>query len=239
MMKALSKNWISEQHIDFEYKKYVLLAYLQHVSENFTENKLYPYLADLVDHYRNVCLLKDNKKNLFERFPERLSRADFEKFRIIYEKIVEDDTVMQEIESIIDFSIPQMELYLKEGKKIYDFIEEHFKIFPVGIVPLSNEAGYLFLKLTTDSETRVYEYQVSIFENPEEKYRGIHMNYIVSYEKSLMNTFEAIKSDLLQYHKNLPNPATYVIEADLMIPFKETFLPMAKRALVKRIAGVA
>jgi len=238
-MKSLSKNWISEQHIDFEYKKYVLLAYLQSVSENFTENKLYPYLSDLVDHYSNLCLLKDNKKNLFEKFPERMSRADFEKFRIIYEKIVEDDAVMQEIESIIDFSIPQMELYLKEGKKIYDFIEEHFKIFPVGIVPLSNEAGYLFLKLTTESETRVYEYQISIFENPYEKYRGIHVSYVNSYEKGIMNTFEAIKSELLLYHKNLPNPATYVIEANMMIPFDETFLPMAKRVLVKRIAGVA
>src|SRR5205085_104604 len=111
----------------------------------------------------------DNKKNLFEKFPERLSRADFERFRIIYEKIVEDDAVMQEIESIIDFSIPQMESYLKEGKKIYDSIEEHFNIFPVGIVPLSNDAGYLFLKLTTETETRVYEYQVSIFEHPDER----------------------------------------------------------------------
>src|SRR6185295_6864709 len=162
MMKTLSKNWISEQHIDFEYKKYILLAYLQSVSENFTENKLYPYLSDLVEHYRNLSLLRDNKKNLFDKFPERLSRTDFEKFRMIYEKIVEDDAIMQEIESIIDYSLPQMEVYLKEGKKIYDFIEEHLKIFPVGIVPLSNEAGYLFLKIKTEVETRVYEYQVSI-----------------------------------------------------------------------------
>ena len=109
---------------------------------------------------------------------------------------MEDDAVMQEIESIIDFSIPQMELYLKEGKKIYDFIEEHFKIFPIGIVPLSNEAGYLFLKITSESETRVYEYQVSIFEHPEERYRGIHVSYINSYEKNLMNTFVLIDARL-------------------------------------------
>ena len=36
-MQFLDKNWITENHIDFEYKKYVLLAYLQHVSEHFTE----------------------------------------------------------------------------------------------------------------------------------------------------------------------------------------------------------
>ncbi len=238
-MTALNKNWITEKYIDFEYKKYVLLAYLQHVSENFTENKLYPFLSDLVEHYRNLKFLKDSKKNLFEKFPGRISKTDFEQFQLIYEKIVEDDTIMKEIESIIDFSMPQMENYLRDGKKIYDFVEEHVKIFPVGVVPLSNESGYLFLKMQSDIETKVYEYQVSIFENPDERFRGIHIHYVTSYEKNLINTFEAIKSDLLRYNKKLPNPATYVIEAALDIPFDETFLPIAKRVLVKRISGAA
>ena len=146
---------------------------------------------------------------------------------------------MKEIENIIDFSMPYMENYLRDGKKIYDFVEEHVKIFPVGVVPLSNECGYLFLKMQSGIETKVYEYQVSIFENPDERFRGIHMHFLKSYEKSLLNTFESIKSDLLRYNKNLPNPATYVIESSVDIPFEETFLPIAKRVLVKRIAGNA
>jgi hypothetical protein len=238
-MESLSRNWITESHIDFEYKKYILLAYLQHVSENFSDNRLYPYLSDLVEHYRSLKRLQDGKKNLFEKFPERIAGADFEQFKLVYERMVEDDSLMQEVESIINFSIPQMELYLKEGKKIYDFIEEHLHIYPVGIVPLNNESGYLFLKLKFDNETKVYEYQISFFENPDEKFRGIHVNYIGSYEKNLMNTFEAIKSDLLRYNKALPNPATFVIETELLIPFDETFLPMAKRSIVKKIAGAA
>ena len=112
-MQFLDKNWITENHIDFEYKKYVLLAYLQHVSEHFTEQRLYPYLSDLVDHYRNLKQLKDNKKYLFNLFPERMKSLDLEQFNIIYNKMVEDDTIMQEIETILDFSIPQMEHYLK------------------------------------------------------------------------------------------------------------------------------
>jgi hypothetical protein len=85
----------------------------------------------------------------------------------------------------------------------------------------------------------VYEFHISIFENPVEKYRGIHLSYLATYEKSLMNTFEAIKGDLLKFNKSLPNPATYVIETDMNIPFDETFLPLAKRTLVKRIGGTA
>ncbi len=236
-MNTLNKNWITEHQIDFEYKKYVLLAYLQHVSENFTEYRLYPYLSDLVEHYRNLKSLKDNKSTLFNMFPERLKGADVEQFRLVYEKMVQDDAIMLELESILEFSIPQFEVYLKEGKKIYDYLEEKIKIFPVGLIPLSNEAGYLFLKDGEATETKVYEYHVSIFENPLEKYRGIHVCYVKSYDKSLLNTYESIKSDLLQFNKSLPNPAAYVIETDFNIPFEETFLPLAKRVIVKRIAA--
>ena len=86
-MATLSQNWITEKHIDFEYKKYMLLAYLQDVSENFTDSKLYPYLAELVSHYRNVISIKENKKNLFESFPGRISSVDFNNFKMVYEKI--------------------------------------------------------------------------------------------------------------------------------------------------------
>ena len=238
-MQSLNKNWITENQIDFEYKKYILLAYLQHVSDNFTEYRLYPYLSDLIEHYRNLKSIKDNKQHLYNLFPERMKGADFEQFRLVYEKIVEDDSLMQEIESILEFSIPKMENYLREGKKIYDFIEDRLKVYPVGVIPLNTENGYLFLKLGTSTDTKVYEYHISIFENPVEKYRGIHLSFLKTYEKSLMNTFEAIKSDLIMFNKNLPNPAAYVIETDMTIPFEETFLPLAKRTLVKRIAGMA
>jgi hypothetical protein len=53
----------------------------------------------------------------------------------------------------------------------------------------------------------------------------------------LTNTFENIKSDLIRYHKNLPNPATFVIETAMMLPLEETFLPLAKRTIVKILAA--
>ena len=40
-MKSLSETWFAEGYIDFELKKYTLLAYLQHVNSYFNQNKLY------------------------------------------------------------------------------------------------------------------------------------------------------------------------------------------------------
>ena len=239
MVEHLNKNWITENQIDFEYKKYTLLAYLQHVSENFTDQRLYPYLSDLIEHYRNLKSLRENKQHLYNLFPERIVGSDMEQFKLIYEKIVQDDALMSEIETIVNYSIPQMELYLKEGKKIYDFVEERLRIFPVGIISLNTEEGYVMLKTGSCPDTLVYEYHISIFENPSEKYRGIHFSYVTTYEKSLLNTFESIKSDLLKYHREMPNAAAFVIQTDLNLPFEETFLPLAKRTLVKKVAGNA
>lgn len=235
-MKTLDKNWITENRIDFEYKKYILLAYLKDVSLQFEEHKLYPFLSDLIFHYKNLLTLREGKNNLFDSFPERIVQADIEQFNIVYEKVVGNDEIMQEIEEIINFSIPKIEYHLSDGKKIYNFVEDNIHISPVGILPLHPAEGYLMLKNAGEKQTRVYEYQITIFDNPDEKYRGIHVNYIDSFEKSFINTAESIKSDLIKQHKKIPNPATYIIETDIPLPFEETFLPIAKRVLVKHLA---
>lgn len=238
-MEKLNENWITQDHIDFEYKKYILLAYLQSVSASFDETRLYPSLSELVSHYRNVTALRDQKTQLYNQFPGRILQADFKNFKLIYEKLCEDDKLMQELQSIIEFSIPQFLRLLNEGKKIYDFIESQINIYPVGIVPIRYDEGYLFLRSGKNASTRVYEYQITIFDQPDDRYRAIAMHYITSYEKTICNTYEKIKHDLLMYNRNFPNPATYVIETELVLPIEDTLLPLAKRSLVKYITAMA
>lgn len=237
-MTQLSKNWITEKHIDFEYKKYVLLAYLQEVSKHFEITKLYPSLAELVEHYRSVKAIKENKQNLLGSFSERVKKIDAEKLQIIYEKIAGDDNLMEELENILDFSIPKFESQLQEGKRIYDFLEDHMNVFPVGVLPLNAYEGYIFLKGGEHSSTNVYEFHITIFEQPEEKFRGIHTQFVKSYSHSFIHTFESIKIDLIRENKNLPNPAAFAAEAEMQIPIEETFLPIAKRAVVRYVSTI-
>jgi len=49
------------------------------------------------------------------------------------------------------------------------------------------------------------------------------------------NTYENIKLDLIRQHKNLPNPATFVIMSAFQFPLNETLLPIAKRSFVRFI----
>jgi hypothetical protein len=234
-MKELNKNWLTEGLIDFEYKKYVLLGYLQSVRDNFTEKKLYPSLSDLLFHYKNLLSIKENKKLLRENFPKQISKADFEKLELIYDEIVNDDRVMQEIEDILSFSLPKVKEYLSEGKDIYEHIEEKMSVSPVGVSPLYPDEGYMFIYIQNNKETQVYEYQMTLFQSADEKYRGIHTQHIESVTKNLFTTFESLKMDLIRKYKKLPNPATFLIDSKIDCPFNETLLPIAKRMLVKHI----
>ncbi|MBK8847272.1 MAG: hypothetical protein IPO27_12305 [Bacteroidetes bacterium] len=236
-MESLSSNWITEKHIDFEYKKYMLLAYLQYVGERFNDTELFPHLSSLIEHYRNVQMIKNNKLQFQKQTPEQLTGFDLSTFKALYEKISFDNEVMNEIELIINFSIPQFEQYMAEGKKIYEIIESKLQIGPVGVLPINTFEGYMFLSNGDTRETRVYSYQVSIFEHHQEKYRGIHTTYVCSYERTLTNSFENIKLDLLRQFKQLPNPATFLVSSKLCIPIDATLLPMAKRMLIRCVSS--
>lgn len=232
-MKKLQTNWLTDGLIDFEYKKYLLLAYLEGVKEEFGAKRLYPVFSDLIMHYNNLMQVKEHKKLVYEQFPQRISRADFHKLELVYQKIVEDDETMREIEEIVQFAAPKFDYALQTGKEIYDYIESNLEITPVGITPLYHDAGYLFLDEYPSRETRVYEYQMTIFENTFETYRGINTKYVDTIRRSLTSTFEHIKINLVKQNKKLPNPATFAIVAKVPCAFDQSLLPIAKRTLVK------
>jgi hypothetical protein len=238
-MKQLSETWFAEGFIDFELKKYTLLAYLQETNKYFNQNKLYPRLSDLVFHYNNIVAFRENKKYLQEHFPRKLTGIQIEKLQVLYEQMIQDDELMQELEEIINYSAGEMKSTLSNGAEIYELVEEKMMITPVGIVPIDIQEGYFFLSSGNSKATRVYSYRLSIFEKHDERYRSIKTVYIDLMQRSISNTYENIKYDLIKSFKNIPNPAVYSIETELDFPVDETLLPVAKRSLVKYITTAA
>lgn len=235
-MKQLSETWFAEGYIDFELKKYTLLAYLQETNKYFHENRLYPQLSDLIFHYNNLIAFKENKKYLQEQFPKKLTGIQIEKLQLLYEQMIQDSELMQELEEIINYSAGEMKSTISNGTEIYEFVEGNLTIAPIGLVPLDIQEGYFFLSTGNTRSTRVYHYRLSIFEKHDEKYRSIRTSYIEMLQRSMVNTYENIKYDLIKKRSELPNPAVYSIETDLAFPVEETLLPIAKRSLVKYIS---
>jgi hypothetical protein len=225
-----------EGYIDFELQKYRLLSYLQTVNQYFHQNKLYPQLSDVIFHYNNLVAFKDNKRFLQDQFPKRINEVNMQKLELAYEQMLADDELMQELENITNFAIERIKSTIDSGAEIYDFIEQKITIEPVGILPLYKNEGYMLLRYGQYSEVRAYAYNITLFEHKDAKYKGIKVQYVDSWTRSIANTLENIKIEIIRNIRTLPNPAVYSVETDLSVPLDETFLPIAKRMLVRQLA---
>ncbi|MSQ79319.1 MAG: hypothetical protein EXR21_06550 [Flavobacteriaceae bacterium] len=236
-MKSLSPNWFIDAPLDAEHKQYMLLGYLQSIQQHFDAKQLYPQLGDLLTHYLNIVQFRDSKAALQMAFPKRLTAIDLHNFRLAFDKAVADDSLMQSLNDIVNFSIPKMKDYLEQGRSIFDGFESHITMKPIGLVPLYLEEGYLLLRLLPipKSDINVYRYQITLFENENNRYRGIHTQYLCTYEYSLSNQYEHIKKDLVSKRADLPNPVAFAFEATTELPLEETLLPIARRKLITTI----
>jgi benzoyl-CoA reductase/2-hydroxyglutaryl-CoA dehydratase subunit BcrC/BadD/HgdB len=236
-MKTLDNNWMTENPLDFEHKKYVLLDYLQHCKHHFDQTKLYPPLSDLLKHYHNLNELKTEFNQIKQSFPKEFSGLDFKKLKLQYEQQLHDDESMQTLNEIVEFALPSIKTTIEDGRMLYDYVEQNIEITPVGIVPVYNSEGYMLLHEDKSHDVHIYQYQYSAIQSPTEKVRALSLQYLFKEVRSLSNTIESIKLNLIHKFKNLPQPATYLCVSRINIPMVETLLPVAKRVMMTRILG--
>ncbi len=233
-MARLSKDWLFEKHIDLEYKSYVLLAYLKDVCNAFEVNSLYPHLAELVEHYNALVNIKAEHERLENFFPKKLKTIR-PNFQLEYEKMGHPET-LEEIIEIIEYALPLLEKHVKEGQAIFEQLEKTIHISTVGLLPLMIDEGYLLVMNGNKPKTKVYNFNITLFENPVGKYRAIHTTFVSDFKRTLSNTPEQIKLELIRLNRKLPNPVMLTVESESVLPFHETLFPIAKRAVVKYLA---
>lgn len=234
-MEKLNSDWLTDGLIDFEYKKYTLLAYFQEVRKSFNKVELYPVLNELIQHYDNLNKLKEGKDSIESRFPKEVNGLDMTKLKIFYKQMLHDDEIMKELEDIVEYALPMFKGTLEEGKEIYEFVETQCEVTPIGLLPLYTDEGYFFLGNAT-GELTVHRYQMMKFESPAQTYRGINTTLIDRINKGIGETFENLKLNLIRKFADLPNPATYLIQSKMMFPYQPTLVPIAKRLLIKHIS---
>ncbi len=236
-MIHLHHDWFTQGWVDFELKKYTLLAYLQEVRKEFAQTKLYPPLAELLSHYRCMEEFKRNKAQMSSEFPKQLKGLDPQTGRLVYEPAEGFDPTLSELDEIIDYSLPVMRGALEEGKSLYDQIEEKLEVEVVGVLPLHRQEDYLLMRQAFEREIKAYTWHLTVYEQAHERYRSIRTEWVANFEAGLSNTFENIKLELVHSRKDMPNPATYAVVSHLQVPERETFLPIARRKFMQMLAA--
>ncbi|TAF80176.1 MAG: hypothetical protein EAZ50_09500 [Runella slithyformis] len=233
-MEKLAKDWITQGWLDFEYKKYVILAYLQQVQHNFKEQKLFPDLTEIAAHYQHTHELKQSKEAIQAAFPRQITGIDWQKMELMREATLPDEPHPAEIDQIVEYTLPRLKNTLTAGWQQYNDIESQVTFRPVGIVPLQLNDGYLFIYRASQRQAEVYKYQIRLFNNQAERY--VHTFHVETIQKNASTTFENLKINLVKKHRDLPNPATYLVESARQYPVAETLLPIAKKMVAKEVA---
>lgn len=232
-MTKLHDNWLTEGIFDFEYKKYVLMAYLQHIDGEFNSNRLYPYLQELKLHLDSCQNLQSSKKAIQGSFPKKLKGLDLSAAKLVYEDTLHDDSYLSELNYILDFAIPKLSKKMGEGTERFSEVGENIKISPIGIVPLRTEEGYLFFLNNYERMVTIFRYQLALYNEMRE--RCLKTVFVDCVRTSIGTTLEQVKIDLTRKFQAWPNPATYMIQSKYDYPLQETLLPVVQRLMVKHM----
>lgn len=113
MQELLPLTWYVESPIDFEYKEYILYAYLQKVDNSFRDKILSPHLLHLERIIDELYGFKARMKQIKETF-DRNRYVYFDNVKLKGE----DNELINEINELVEFAIPQFQPRIDYGYKI-------------------------------------------------------------------------------------------------------------------------
>ncbi len=220
---------------DFERTQYEILGALQSVRKEFAQNKIYPFLSELVGLHATLVNIQRETEDMRKTLPNRIKSIDWENKEVVYEQAELADGEAALVEELIDWAVPHIRETIEEGTTIYEFVEENMSVETVGLIPSYVEEGYLFIPEHSADRMHVIRYAVSLFTGPDQRYRSLKTTSVDSLPvDSVRSTPEQVKLDLIE-SGDLPNPATYFFDTDLDFPFEDTIFPIAKRKLLHRL----
>jgi hypothetical protein len=115
MIDIIPLNWYTETPIDFEHKQYVILSYLQTVDSHFIQKRLSPHLLHMESMIIEMLNFQESLGSMRKRF-------DKERYIFLFNdnpKLKgEKNILIEEIEEVVDFSIPLIQNRVDLGHKI-------------------------------------------------------------------------------------------------------------------------
>jgi len=223
--------WLTEGIDDFEYKKYIILAYLKSVETTFEQNEFYPTLSELSARIGLTKSLLEGKNKLTLEFPKTFTHIDWKNLQLVYKQIPKDK-LTSTLEDVLHFILPKLEKSHQTGQSKLQFFADHLQIEPVGLNPRQLDQGYLFVRLEQFACWHIYFYQKGIYLD-DCPWPNLHLQF---YQKRAIERFEnlnKLKNALLS--KSNAHWATFAIYPSFPMPYEQTLKPLAKQALLRLI----
>jgi hypothetical protein len=232
----LDSDWIFQDPIDFEHKKYILLGYLKKMDDILGQNKIYPafievslQLASLQTLIKENIILSTNKK--FLTYDDEVLLKEL----IAKPAPKVSDHEKEEVDRIIKYSAKKFYEYFSIFKGYWQMtyeiithtIKRNKKYFDY-------KYGYLIYYTNTDNQVYVWEYTLADAE-PIGDEQNIKVNLIYNGPKKGL-TLNQIIDNFSSYSDTQKKKApVYDFKSEKEFPVNETLLPLFKRKLVGHV----
>ena len=113
----LKIDWYLEHPLDFEYKNYVLLDYVQSIDRSFQIRKLSPYLLWTEKLLEEMMCFEQRRMAFLKSVEKSMISFDAGSMRLVKKTISEPES-MKVISDIIEYSAPLLESKIRLGYKL-------------------------------------------------------------------------------------------------------------------------
>ncbi len=221
---------------DMESAQYRILDALKQTRSAFKQNIIYPHLGALVQLYGALKQIAGGIEDVQQGMPRRVREIDFENRQLVYDIPGLEEDQIEQVRELIGWAMPHIQEAIEEGRTIFEFVEDHLHLGEVGIVPSYVEEGYLIVPDRRSDALYILQYTLSLFTDVQERYRSLKTTHVKTLtQRTIHRSPHSIKLELMEENRALPNPATYLCNIELDIPFEETLLPVAKRKLMRHL----
>ncbi len=231
----MDTDWVFDEPIDYEYKKYKLLAYFKKLDELIKDIKIYPMFTELSVHLASLqTILKENvilsTNKSFKSYDDEVLLKDL----IIKTPPKLNTQEIGEIDKILKLAGPKFleyfEIFKSHWMYIYDSITLKIKRNSKNI---SSEKGYMVYEDKKNSNIFIWEYYIKPLED--DKQFITYLNLIFNgkpNEDKFNNIIGKYSAFTTGEQRKVP---VFEIKCNAEAALDETLVPLFKRKIISYI----
>lgn len=232
----METDWLFQDPIDFEHKRYLLLAYFKKIDELLLQNKIYPTFIELSLHLASLqTLIKE--KVILSTNKTFLSCDDEVLLKELTAKSIPElnGVEKEEVDKIIKHSTNQFLDYFSVVKSYWATIYESIDMtIKRNRKYLTKPKGYIVYTHTNHTHIHVWEYEINELAPNIDEY-NIKINLIYEGNKKELTLNKVIETYSSFTEKEVKTAPVFDFKSTKEYPIDETLLPLFKRRLMAHI----
>jgi len=224
----LPMDWVLSDPIDYEHKFYKLMNFLKICDEKIENFELYPLFSEVSLHLANLQSIKNDFRSIsinkkFESVDDEILLDE-----LFFNKIdITNDTEIDELYKIVDFSLEKMMQYFAIMKAIWTLAYDSISINLLN-TPDNIESGKGYFFSNIGNEKNIWYYEI-----PDKRTFKVDSKVQI---KNIFNGKSKMKVQNLIKKLNFDNTLPiFEVECKTNLPLENTILPVFKRKVLSYI----